>query len=360
MGEWKREPQTADDVISQISEAIVTTNGWPAPIYRDPATKRVLSVADSVAATPATVLLSGESGVGKEVFARYIHARSPRYSGPFVAINCAAVPENLLESEFFGHERGAFSGAVKQHQGVFEQANQGTLLLDEVSEMPLDLQAKLLRVLQERKIRRVGGTKDLAVDVRVIATTNRDLLQYVEEGGFRRDLYYRLSVFPLAIPPLRDRPKDIEVLVRHYVSTFAEAFGKDVRGVTAAAMKQLREHPFPGNVRELVNVVQRGIILCGDAKEIDVDHLIFETTDEFLEQMSEFGTEESELSEAELMSFKVGRQPLTEIRRIVILETLKHYQGNRSRAAEALGLSTRTIRNKLREYREKGGETPDS
>jgi len=359
MGEWKPEPKTADDVLSQISEAIVTSKGWPTPIYRDPATRRVLSVADSVAVTPATVLLSGESGVGKEVFARYIHARSPRYGQPFVAINCAAVPESLMESEFFGHERGAFSGAHKQHQGVFEQANRGTLLLDEVSEMPLDLQSKLLRVLQERKIRRVGGTKDIGVDIRVIATTNRDLLKYVDEGHFRRDLYYRLSVFPLAIPALRDRPRDIEALLRHYVGTFAEAFDKQVEGLSPTAVKKVQAHPFPGNVRELVNVVQRAIILCGDATEIDAEHIVFETTDEFLQKVEEFGAEESDL-EDDLMSFKVGGQPLTEIRRIVILETLKHYEGNRSRTAEALGLSTRTIRNKLREYRDRGDDPPES
>lgn len=356
--DWESSPLTADDVLTQISEAIVTSQGWPTPIHRDPATRRLLSVADSVAATPATVLLSGESGVGKEVFARYIHAHSSRDRGPFVAINCAAIAESLMESELFGHEKGAFSGAIKQHTGVFEQAEGGTLLLDEITEMPLELQSKLLRVLQERKVRRVGATKDISVDIRIIATTNRDLLEYVDEGHFRRDLYYRLSVFPLAIPPLRDRPKDIPPLVAHYVAKLAEAFEKKIEGVSTEAMARLQSYPFPGNVRELVNVVQRAIILCGSSATIEKEHLAFETTTEMLEEVEEYSAEKSDDS-AEV-SFKVGAQPLTEVRRVIIMETLRLYKGNRSKTAEALGLTTRTIRNKLRDYRERGDEVPDS
>lgn len=355
MSDWQARPLTADDVLSQISEAIATTNGWPTPIHRDPATRRVLSVADSVAATPATVLLSGESGVGKEVFARYIHDRSNRRKQAFVAINCAAIPESLLESELFGHEKGAFSGAVKQHRGVFEQADKGTLLLDEVTEMPLELQAKLLRVLQERKVRRLGGTHDVEVDIRIIATTNRDLKEYVEAGSFRRDLYYRLCVFPLAIPPLRDRPGDIDALFEHYVAQFAQAFEKSIAGIDDGARKKLQTYAFPGNVRELVNIVQRAIILCPDGERIRAEHITFETTEAMLETVQEFGADPSEVDTGEVR-FKVGETPLTEVRRVIILETLKHYDGNRTEAAAALGLTTRTIRNKLRDYRERGGD----
>ncbi len=349
-------PFTADDVITQISEAIVASDKSNTPVFRDPKTKRLLSLADSVASTPATVLLSGESGVGKEVFARYIHSRSPRKARPFVAINCAAIAESLLESELFGHEKGAFSGAVKQHKGVFEQADNGTLLLDEISEMPLDLQSKLLRVLQERTIRRVGGTKDIPVDIRVIATTNRDLLGYVDEGHFRRDLYYRLSVFPIEIPPLRERPGDIPVLAEHYARKLSAAFDREVTGLTDGALERLADYPFPGNVRELVNVIQRAIILAGDADELGVEHLAFETTQEVLDSVRELAIEEEE--EDPTVSFTVGETPLTEVRRLVILETLRHYDGNRSRTAEALGVSARTIRNKIKQYRELGIDVP--
>lgn len=350
-------PFTADDVISQISEAIIASGDWQPPVYDDPVTGRLLSLADSVAGTPATVLLSGESGVGKEVFARYIHFRSPRKQRPFVAINCAAIAESLLESELFGHEKGAFSGAVKQHRGVFEQANKGTLLLDEISEMPLDLQPKLLRVLQERVVRRVGASKDIDVDIRVIATTNRDLLEFVDEGHFRRDLYYRLSVFPIEIPPLRERKKDIPKLAVHYTRQLSRAFDREIDGLTDEALTRLEEYPFPGNVRELVNVVQRAIILAGDAPKIGVEHLAFETTQEVLDSVRGLAIDEDEDS---TVSFKVGETPLTEVRRLVILETLRHYDGNRSRTAEALGVSARTIRNKIKQYRELGIEVPDS
>lgn len=357
--DWDSRPLTADDVLAHISEAIVTSKGWPRPIHADENTKRLLSLAESVAATPATVLLSGESGVGKEVYARYIHNRSKRADGPFVAINCAAIPDSLLESELFGHEKGAFSGAVKQHKGVFEQSIGGTLLLDEISEMPIDLQSKLLRVLQERMVRRVGGTKDVPIDIRVIATTNRDLMGHVDDGHFRRDLYYRLSVFPLEIPPLRDRPGDIPVLVTHYAKVLSEAYDAPLQGVATSAMERLKKYKFPGNVRELVNIMQRAMILRGDSPVIEAQHLAFETTPEMLDSMKEQANddgldEDTENDDSNEVRFKVGEQPLTEIRRVIILETLKHYDGNRSQTAAALGLSTRTIRNKLKDYRERG------
>jgi two-component system response regulator FlrC len=357
-----------ENVISVDSDA--PENPWPV-IMADPVSTRVLAMAESVASTPATVLLTGESGVGKEVFARFIHRNSRRANGPFVAINCAAIPEQLLESELFGHEKGAFSGAVKQHQGVFERANDGTLLLDELTEMPLELQAKLLRVIQEREVTRVGGTKSFKVDIRIIATTNRDLMKYVDEGNFRRDLYYRINVFPLAIPPLRERRGDIEPLFRFYLGKLSRIFNKQVEGITEAAVEKLRRYPFPGNVRELVNVAERAIIICGESPIIEADHILIESSDELVDrfrtaaqaEVARADSEASEISEADdeeaKLTFKVGAEALTDVRRVIILETLRQFDGNRTKTAESLGVSVRTIRNKLKQYRELGEDVPD-
>jgi two-component system response regulator FlrC len=236
-------------------------------VCEDPLTRRIAELAGRVARTEATVLITGESGTGKEVIARFIHRRSPRRDGPFVAVNCAAIPENMLEAMLFGYEKGAFTGAYQAHPGKFEQAEGGTLLLDEIGEMDLGLQAKLLRVLQEREVERLGGRKTIAVDVRVLATTNRDLAAEVRAGRFREDLFYRLNVFPIRMPPLSSRPGDIIALAERAVRRFADA-GRPPPTLAETARTRLLEHRWPGNVRELENVIQRALILsCGDRIE---------------------------------------------------------------------------------------------
>lgn len=337
--------ETIDEFLEDLAGAY-PLNGSDL-ICVDRGTVKLVRLLDSVAGTPATVLLSGESGVGKEVFARYLHEKSKVADGPFVAINCAAIPASLLESELFGHEKGAFSGAVKTHLGVFERAQNGTLLLDEISEMPLELQAKLLRVIQERQLVRVGGTNPINIKIRIVATTNRDLERYVEEGSFRRDLYYRLSVFPLVIPPLRDRRKDIVPLANFHARHFGDAYGQRVIGYSKEAMKLLRAYDYPGNVRELVNIVQRALILAPLDGTITAEHIVFHNTAEVTEAVQRFAADTNKGE----VTFKVGERSLTEVRRDMILATLRHFQGNRSKAADVLGVSARTIRNKLAQYR---------
>lgn len=298
--------------------------------------KKVLSVAEGVAASRAPVLIQGESGTGKELLARFIHEAGPRRHHPFVAVNCAALPRELLESELFGHERGAFTGAISRKLGRFELANRGTILLDEISEMEPILQAKLLRVLQEHEVDRLGGNRPTPVDSRVIATTNRELKAMVGSGGFRRDLYYRLNVIPLTLPPLRERPEDLDPLLDH----FCEAFGGG-RGlhVDASAKNVLRRHNWPGNVRELEHVIERAALLAqGDvitASDLQLDE--------------EMGMEPSGGGIAALAGHTVH-----EVERQLICETLKRTDNNRTRAAEMLGISVRTLRNKLAEYRANG------
>lgn len=337
-------------------------------ISKDPSMAKLLSLAQSVARTPSTVLLSGESGVGKEIIARYIHTHSPRAKKPFIAVNCAALPSSLLESELFGHEKGSFSGATARHAGLFERADGGTILLDEISEISLEMQAKLLRVLQERAMVRVGGREEVKLDLRVIATTNRHLRERVDQGEFRLDLYYRLNVFPLKVPPLRERKGDIEPLTRYYLGKFAHQFGSPIQGITREAMARLLAHPFPGNVRELVNVLERAVILAVDARVITSDHLLLEadiSVEHFAEHHDaepgtmEYLPEDSESEvEEEVLSFLPGSEPLTDVRRKIILGTLDRFDGNRTQTAKALGVSLRTIRNKLRDYREAGVEVP--
>lgn len=375
MSEISEELVEESFVEQMFKQNIVSVDGaenddeWPL-INDDPVSRRVLAMAESVASTPATVLLNGESGVGKEVYARFIHRNSRRANGPFVAVNCAAIPDQLLESQLFGHEKGAFSGAVKQHQGVFERAHKGTLLLDEITEMPLELQSKLLRVIQEREVVRVGGSKPLKVDIRIIATTNRDLVRWVDEGNFRRDLYYRINVFPLAIPALRDRPGDIVPLFRFYLGKLSKIFNKSVTGLTSEAAEKLERYPFPGNVRELVNITERAIIICGESSVIEAEHILVEGSDELLQQFrhaaevevqrvdSEASSPSDESEDEPSVTFELGSKALTDVRRVIILKTLKQFDGNRTRTAESLGVSVRTIRNKLKQYREDGEEIP--
>ena len=321
-------------------------------LARDDASRKLFAMAETVARTPSTVLIHGETGVGKEVLTRFIHLHSKVAEGPLVAINCAALNASLIESELFGHEKGAFSGATGQHAGAFERAQGGTLLLDEVSELPLELQAKLLRVLQERQVLRVGGTRPIATNARIIATTNRDLAEHVSCGEFRRDLYFRLNVFPLQIPPLRERPDDILPLALHYATTLALRLDLEPRDFDQQALKQLANYRYPGNVRELINIVERALILVGDAPQITSEHLIFEAGAS--PQSPSFAPSKApEESDLHTVQFRAGDMPLTDVRRVIIERTLERFEGNRSRAAHELGVSTRTIRNKLKDYDKK-------
>lgn len=338
-----------DQVISLDAQRFNTQDGV---VWQDPSMERLLKIATRVAKTPSTILVNGESGVGKEVVARFIHRNSERANAPFIAINCATLPQGVLESELFGHEKGAFSGAIARHQGVFERAHGGTLFLDEVSEISLETQAKLLRVIQERTLVRVGGHQEVHVDIRIIAATNKNLLVCVEQNTFRQDLFYRLNVFPVLIPPLRQRPLDVEPLVLHYLAQFAERFDVEIEGITARALRRLRDYTFPGNVRELVNILERATILAYNTTIIDLEHLVFDT-DGVLVGSTPSG-EAKIIDPDELVSFLPGDEPLTEIRRKVIMATLDRFDGNRTRTAEALGVSLRTVRNKLRDYRERG------
>jgi two-component system response regulator FlrC len=312
----------------------------------DPRTRQLLAIAARVAGTDATVLLTGESGTGKEVFARYIHQQSPRRGAPFVAINCAAIPENLLEATLFGYEKGAFTGAQTSQAGKFEQAEGGTLLLDEISEMPLSLQAKLLRVLQEREVERVGGRKPIRLDIRVIATSNRDMAHEVESSRFREDLFYRLNVFPLAIPALRERAQDIVALARHFAAVHCVRAGRNAK-LSAAAEAILAGHAWPGNVRELENAVQRALILT-PGESIEPEHLQFSIV---------LPTATSMAPEAVVPPMSPGEAlpaSMKDLERQHILDTLAAVGGSRKLAVERLGISERTLRYKLQQYRTAG------
>ncbi len=307
-----------------------------------PATRALLALAERVAATEATVLLTGESGVGKEVIARFLHRHSARAKGPFVAVNCAAIPENLVEATLFGHEKGAFTGAVGSQPGKFEQARGGTLLLDEVSEIPMPMQVKLLRVLQERVVERVGGRTPIDLDVRVLAASNRDLESWVRQGHFREDLYYRLNVFPLAIPPLRERRADIPALARHFLHAYAAVVGRTGLMLSPAAEARLLEHDWPGNIRELGNVVQRAMILAPGAL-IEPDHLMLPRIVPADPAVPASVTREAAPAAA---------VPIRDMEKTMILETLARLNGSRKRTAEMLGISERALRYKLQRYRE--------
>ncbi len=356
-GDYLLKPFSLDDVLAAVDRVFAAAENSAAAagassaaadegarqlIASSPALKSILAIADDVADAAATVLLTGESGTGKEVVARYIHRRSGR-RGPFVALNCAALPEGLLESELFGHEKGAFTGATLSRKGRFEQAAGGTLLLDEISEMPLALQAKLLRVLQEKEIVPVGGNEPIKLDVRIIATTNRQLERAIAEGQFRHDLYYRLNVITLPIPPLRERPEDIVPLAEYFIAKYRRP-SRPVPRLTPETQSWLRENPWPGNVRELENMIERACLLvrgeaiglaelhfnlpvCGRPKDADAGARILSLPD--LESDSE---------------------TLEAMERRLILSTLERTGGNRTRTADLLGVSVRTIRNKLNQY----------
>jgi len=322
-------------------------------VARDAASRNLFSMAARVAQTDATVLLTGESGVGKEVVARYIHQHSARRGGPFVAINCAAIPDTLLEATLFGYEKGAFTGAQQAQAGKFEQAQDGTLLLDEVTEMPLSLQAKLLRVLQEREVERVGGKKPVALNIRIVATSNRDMAEAVQRGVFREDLYYRLNVFPLPIPALRQRPDDIVPLARHFLAALGGPLGRAGLMLSPAAEAALRAHGWPGNVRELENVMQRAMILA-PGEIVDVEHLhLLAAPMQYAVPPAVAGVvpaiERGEPGRAEQKA-----DSIRDLEREHILETLAAVGGSRKLAIERLGISERTLRYKLKQYKDEG------
>ena len=314
-------------------------------ITNDRRMREILQLAKTVAGSKATVLIQGESGTGKELVASLIHESSTRASRPFVAINCAAIPENLLESELFGYERGAFTGAVSSKAGKFEFANGGTLLLDEISEMDIRLQAKLLRVIQEGEVDRIGGRKPIPVDVRIVATTNRNLADCVKQGTFREDLFYRLNVVNLTLPPLRERIGDVRIVSNHFMGMFAEKNGKQILDFSPEAMSLLESHQWQGNLRELENVIERAVITAKDGL-ISVGDIAIERREVSLDASGE--DEDGGLA---LDRNWMPGQTLNDIERNVILEALKYHQGNRTHTAKALGISIRTLRNKLADYR---------
>jgi two-component system response regulator FlrC len=365
------EPQVLVEAVSRVVGGSRQKAG-DEPVAEDPVSKRMFQLAAKVAASDSTVMISGESGTGKEVLARYIHQQSPRADEPFVAINCAAIPENMLEAILFGHEKGAFTGAVAASPGKFEQANGGTILLDEISEMDLGLQSKLLRVLQEREVERVGGRKTIQLDVRVLATTNRDLADYVREGKFREDLYYRLTVFPMRWQPLRERPLDILPLARSLLKKHCRKM--KLTGITLAedARKALMAHAWPGNVRELDNAIQRALVLH-QGNVIHAGDLCLELG---ITGAADFGApaepanpaRSMEAPEADLPDPEAAMEAdsaadeaigslgddLRQQEFRIIIQTLKKERGRRNRAAEQLGISPRTLRYKLAQMRDAG------
>jgi DNA-binding NtrC family response regulator len=335
-------------------------------VGRSSAMLRLRQMIERVAPTDATVLITGESGTGKEMIARELYRASPRRNQPFIKVNCAAISQNLIESEFFGHERGAFTGATERREGRFELANQGTLLLDEVSEIPLNLQAKLLRVLQEREFERVGGNRTIKVNVRLLATSNRDLLSYVEKGEFRQDLYYRLNVFPVHVPPLRERGEDLLLLAEHFLRRCARKHGIKVNGFSDSARAALNGYRWPGNVREMQNTIERSVILTENGRPVTAAALGL--PGEYPPEAAPAAVAEdapADFAPGPALDAPAGHavsvtngagsvQTIAELEKQAIRAALRQTEGNRTQAAGLLGISIRTLRNKLQEYREAG------
>ncbi len=362
-------PEMIAAVLQAVSEEQTSV------VFDDPLMAGTLKLASQIAPSEASVLITGESGTGKEVIAKYIHSKSKRSSQKFVSVNCAAIPDNLLESELFGHEKGAFTGAVARRVGKFEEADGGTLLLDEISEMDIRLQAKLLRAIQEREIDRVGGSQPVKINIRLIATSNRDLEKHVQDEKFREDLYFRLNVFNLQLPALRERPRDIRVLAEFFATKYAEANGVPNRKINDQAMKRLEAHHWRGNVRELENTMHRAILLAtGD--EID-DTAILLTGENLLTSNAEIqspvpplasataaATAPSPIIKNEIMkntaenSEELLGKTVAEVEQKLIIDTLQHCLGNRTHAATILGISIRTLRNKLKAYSDEGIQVP--
>jgi two-component system response regulator FlrC len=325
--DYLMKPFSFDTLKKTITSIIARMKQDREILTQDPTMLKVVSIVENLAASDITVLIYGESGTGKELLAKQIHRMSRRADRPFIAVNCAAIPDNLLESELFGHEKGSFTGATERRTGKFELAEEGTILLDEIGEMSMTLQAKLLRVLQEKEIDRIGGNKPIAVDVRIIATTNKDLNKESLEGHFREDLYYRLNVFPVKVPSLRERPGDIPLLAMYFMKKFSAYAGKEIKGFSENAIGILKNRQWRGNVRELENVIQRAVFLCKG---------------EFIH------TEDLLLDDVAATTWINGN--LKDMEKELILQTLKDVSGNKTKAARILGVSVRTIRNKLNEY----------
>ncbi|BAI80310.1 two-component, sigma54 specific, transcriptional regulator [Deferribacter desulfuricans SSM1] len=358
------------EVIEELIERVFSINNLKQEdhnedrkyVYKSRYMAEIFNLALDVASSDATVLITGESGTGKEVLAKFIHENSRRKAKPFVAVNCAAIPENLVESEFFGYEKGAFTGAEKRKPGKFEIADGGTILLDEIGEIPINLQAKLLRVLQEKEIERLGGLKPIPVDVRIIATTNRDLLEEVKKGNFREDLYYRLNVINLHIPPLRRRKDDILHLAEFFVEKYSKLNRKKAKNLSEDAKSTLVNYDWPGNVRELEHTIERAVILSkGDkitSKDLFLHGLVFheESLVEEVKTVDSDISNDEDSKEPEKISFTntLKNRSIADVEKELILNTLKDVGGNRTKAAEILGITVRTLRNKLKEYREQG------
>jgi len=359
-------PEVLLNMVSRYAPVKSDDNGDA--VVADEKSIKLLALADKVAKTDASVMVLGPSGSGKEVMSRYIHNASNRKDGPFVAINCAAIPDNMLEATLFGYEKGAFTGAVQACPGKFEQAQGGTILLDEISEMDLSLQAKLLRVLQEREVERLGSRKSIKLDVRVLATSNRDLKQYVQEGNFREDLYYRLNVFPIAWPALSERQGDIAPLAKHLVERHCQKLGMPVPNVSDQAIAKLLAYPWPGNVRELDNVIQRALILS-ENNNIDAEHILLEGLDWQDASSLQVAVESGEGITPDIKPVAEASKNLTagsglggELRDqeyAIILETLEECNGRRKEMAEKLGISPRTLRYKLAKMRDAGIDIPN-
>lgn len=309
-------------------------------IYGDKKTESILKMAKQIAPSEANILLTGESGTGKEIFSRFVHDNSKRTNKKFVAVNCAAIPETLLESELFGYEKGAFTGAVARRIGKFEEASDGTLLLDEISEMDIKIQAKLLRAIQEKEIDRIGGKSPIKVNTRIIATSNRNLDEAVKNGTFRQDLYYRLNVVNINIPPLRERMDDVMVLAKHFAKKYSELNDIPLKPISKKAEQKLLNYRWPGNVRELENTIHRAVLLS-TGEEIDENAIILDDLSAVISQQAE-----------ETQNF--SGNTLANMERNLIIDTLKHTMGNRTIAANILGISIRTLRNKLKQYQDEG------
>lgn len=351
------------ELIAAILEAVTDDNNTM--IAADPIMQKVVKLADKVAPSEATILITGESGTGKEVMSTYIHKKSKRKDKPFIALNCAAIPENLLESELFGHEKGAFTGATARRIGKFEEANGGTLLLDEITEMHPSLQAKLLRALQERVITRVGSNSEVNVDVRIIATSNRDMEKAVKDGQFREDLYFRINVITLDLPALRQRPSDIPTLAQFFADKYADANGMDKKKLSKGAIEKAKNYPWKGNIRELENTMHRAILVSIE-DEIESEALHIDTSPSPTHQQPPKRTENkpstqsiSSVQNPGAVESLIGRS-MADVERDMIIGTLEHCLGNRTHAANILGISIRTLRNKLNQYKEDGTDIPAS
>lgn len=345
-----------EELIAAVLEAI--SEETHSVIHGSSAMKQTLAMAEQIAPSEASVLITGESGTGKEVIARFIHNKSARATKPFIAVNCAAIPGNLMESELFGHEKGAFTGALSRRLGKFEEANNGTLLLDEISEMDISLQSKLLRAIQEREIDRVGGSKPVKVNIRILATSNRDLEAEVRKGTFREDLYFRLNVISLHLPSLKDRLDDIPPLADYFIEKYSKANGMPVRKITKEAIAKLKSHPWPGNVRELENIVHRAVLMA-QGNVIDQNAILLPVSKNAPATAAAPAATPAPAvaapaapAEASPRRNELVGRTVEDVERELILDTLNHCLGNRTQAAQVLGISIRTLRNKLNQYGE--------